>query len=97
MKRTPKEETKTRGKERSVQRRKRGVRKQRKGGKKRIGTLDSLLNPRIRYRGRAKTGMNVSFISFYEITPSFNPLELVSSRHRNGARNENTVFVNRDK
>lgn len=92
MKRTPKEETKTRGKERSVQRR-----KQRKGGKKRIGTLDSLLNPRIRYRGRAKTGMNVSFISFYEITPSFNPLELVSSRHRNGARNENTVFVNRDK
>lgn len=45
----------------------------------------------------ATTGMNVSFISFYEITPSFNSVELVSSRHRNGARNENAVFANRDK
>lgn len=73
------------------------VRKQLRGGKKRIESLDSLLNPGIEYEGRAKTGMNVSFISFYEITPSFNPVELVSSRHRNGARNENTLFVNRDK
>lgn len=73
------------------------VRKQLRGGKKRIESLDSLLNPGIEYEGRAKTGMNVSFISFYEITPSFNPVELVSSRHRNDARNENTLFVNRDK
>lgn len=48
-------------------------------------------------KGRATTGMNVSFISFYEITPSFNSVELVSSRHRDGARNENAVFANRDK
>lgn len=48
-------------------------------------------------KGRAKTGMNVSFISFCEITPWFNPVKLVSSRHRNGARNENTLFVNSDK
>lgn len=46
---------------------------------------------------KATTGMNVSFISFYEITPSFNSVELVSSRHRNGGRNENAVFANRDK
>lgn len=41
--------------------------------------------------------MNVPFISFYEVTLTFNPLDLVSPRHGNGPRNENTLFADRDK
>ncbi|KAG7206232.1 hypothetical protein KM043_003624 [Ampulex compressa] len=64
---------------------------------RRMETLDSLLNPGTRYAGRAKTGMNVSFISFYEVTPPFNPLEeFVSSRHGNGPGKRNTLFARRD-
>lgn len=41
--------------------------------------------------------MNVSFISFYEVTPPFNPLEeLISLRHGNGAQNERTLFAKYD-
>lgn len=41
--------------------------------------------------------VNVSFISFYEVTLPFSSLkELISPRHGNGARNEYTLFAKYD-